>query len=94
MLEPLFKEASVSLKNDETKIATCAIKQIGDEVYMADFDYFAFKYRIISGHDLDTATSLRTDKDVDFETTYRVIASDSATGLHNLVYNKNAFVGF
>ena len=94
LLEPLFKEASVSLKNDETKIATCAIKQIGDEVYMADFDYFAFKYRIISGHDLDTATSLRTDKDVDFETTYRVIASDSATGLHNLVYNKNAFVGF
>ena len=61
---------------------------------MADFDYFAFKYRIISGQDLDTATSLRTDKDVDFETTYRVIASDSATGLHNLVYNKNAFVGF
>ena len=76
LLEPLFKEASISLKNDETKIATCAIKQIGDEVYMADFDYFAFKYRIISGTDLDTATALRTDKDVDLVTDYRADRKD------------------
>ena len=98
LLEPLFKEVSVSLKNDETKVATCVIKQIGDEVYMADFDYFAFKYRIVSGTDLDTATSLRTDKDVDFETDYIADKKDNENNLtgyyHNLVYNKDAFVGF
>ena len=81
--------AFVALVADSTKQTECYIVQLGDEVPIPDFDYFAFKYNFTEGgRDLDTATSLYSDLNNDI---YEFNADGTKTYKR---YNSKTYVGF
>ena len=88
-VEQKINTAFVTLVADSTKQAECYIVQLGDEVRIPEFDYFAFKYNFTEGgKDLDTATSLYSDLNNNI---YEFNADGTKTFKY---YNSGVYVGF